>query len=101
MHLPKILGHSTTDDHTQANKAEEDSFTDLFNTGNFSCPCLNSALLHNIATRASAIQVGEFLSYVASVNRNKEHCGKTGNTCLKLWAVYKQINNVEKNSINK
>lgn len=47
-----------------------ESIFDLLRTGTFSWPCLNSALLHNIATRARAIQVGELRSYVTSESRN-------------------------------
>jgi len=42
--------------------------TDRLSTGTPSWPDLNSALLHNIAMRARAIHVGEFLLYIASVH---------------------------------
>ena len=48
-------------------QTQTDRQRDLRSTGFCSSPCLNSARLHNMATRARACHVGEFLSYSASV----------------------------------
>ena len=43
----------------------------LRSTGFCSSPCLNSARLHSMATRARASHVGEFLSYSASTHTHR------------------------------
>jgi len=47
--------------------------TDRLSTGTPSWPALNSALLHSIAMRASAIHVGELRSYTASTHTIIRH----------------------------
>ena len=60
--------HRQRQTETETERETETDRADLRRTGLLSSPCLNSARLHNMAMRANACHVGEFLSYSASTH---------------------------------
>ena len=62
LHHFSITFPSLSSQHLSRAASEASPFTSLFSTGTWSCPVLNSALLHRAATLLSLSHPGEVLS---------------------------------------